>query len=123
MLGLGIVSRIASGMIADKIGGLGTIMLGAALQCVALAFYIPFDGLMTLYVVIYCLWIYCLWPVRARTGRDRAQLRRSYGQYFPASEADTRVSLVLMTTVISLAIGGWMSGEIFGLTGRIKSRF
>lgn len=93
-------------------------MLGAALQCVALAFYIPFDGLMTLYVVIYCLW-----PVRARTGRDRAQLRRSYGQYFPASEADTRVSLVLMTTVISLAIGGWMSGEIFGLTGRIKSRF
>ena len=70
MLGLGIVSRIPSGMIADKIGGLGTLLLGAALQCVALAFYIPFDGLMTLYVVIYRLG-----PVRARTGRDRAQLR------------------------------------------------
>ena len=44
-------------------------------------------------------------------------------QYFPAREAGTRVSLVLMTTVIGMAIGGWMSGEVFDPTGCIKSRF
>ena len=48
MLGLGVVSRIASGFIADKIGGLGTLLLSSTLQCAALFFYIPFDGLMSL---------------------------------------------------------------------------
>jgi len=115
MLGLGIVSRIASGMIADKIGGLGTLLLGSALQCLALAFYIPFDGLMSLYIV------------SGLFGLAQGGIVPSYAmivrQYFPAREAGARVSLVLMTTVIGMAIGGWMSGEIFDLTGSYQMAF
>jgi len=115
MLGLGVVSRITSGFIADKIGGLGTLLLGSALQCAALFFYIPFDGLVSLYVV------------SALFGLSQGGIVPSYAlivrQYFPAREAGARVSLVLMTTVIGMAIGGWMSGEIYDLTGSYQAAF
>ncbi|MGH6912416.1 MAG: MFS transporter, partial [Geminicoccales bacterium] len=51
MLGLGVVSRLVSGLIADRIGGVATLILGSTLQCLALLFYLPFDGLTSLYVV------------------------------------------------------------------------
>jgi len=51
MLGLGVVSRLGSGFIADRIGGLKTLILGSALQCLSLIFYLPFDGLTSLYIV------------------------------------------------------------------------
>src|SRR5262249_57838607 len=51
MLGLGIVSRIASGFIADRIGGVATLLFGSALQGVALLLYLLFDGLVSLYVI------------------------------------------------------------------------
>lgn len=115
MLGLGVVSRIASGFLADKIGGLGTLILGSTLQCIALLFYIPFDGLVSLYVV------------SALFGLAQGGIVPSYAmivrQYFPAREAGTRVSLVLMTTVVGMAIGGWMSGEIYDLTGSYQAAF
>ncbi len=115
MLGLGVVSRIISGFIADKIGGLGTLLLGSTLQCAALFFYIPYDGLVSLYVV------------SALFGLAQGGIVPSYAlivrQYFPAREAGARVSLVLMTTVIGMAIGGWMSGEIYDLTGSYQAAF
>jgi len=115
MLGLGIVSRITSGFIADKIGGLGTLLIGSALQCMALIFYIPFDGLASLYVV------------SGLFGLAQGGIVPSYAlivrQYFPAREAGTRVSVVLMTTVIGMAVGGWMSGEIYDLTGSYRVAF
>ena len=115
MLGLGVVSRIASGLLADKMGGLGTLILGSMLQCMALLLYIPFDGLISLYVV------------SALFGLAQGGIVPSYAmivrQYFPAREAGTRVSLVLMTTVVGMAIGGWMSGEIYDLTGSYQAAF
>lgn len=115
MLGLGIVSRITSGFVADKIGGLGTLLIGSTLQCLALIFYIPFDGLVSLYIV------------SGLFGLAQGGIVPSYAlivrQYFPAREAGTRVSLVLMTTVIGMAIGGWMSGEIYDLTGSYRAAF
>ena len=115
MLGLGVVSRITSGFIADKIGGLGTLLLGSTLQCAALLFYIPFDGLISLYVV------------SALFGLSQGGIVPSYAmivrQYFPAREAGARVSLVLMTTVIGMDVGGWMSGEIYDMTGSYQAAF
>ena len=91
MLGLGVVSRLASGLIADRIGGVGTLILGSALQCLALLFYLPFDGLTSLYVV------------SALFGLSQGGIVPSYAlivrDYFPAREAGTRISLVLMATV------------------------
>ena len=43
--------------------------------------------------------------------------------YFPAREAGTRVSLVLTSTVLGMAIGGWLSGEIYDLTGSYAAAF
>jgi MFS family permease len=115
ILGLGVVSRIGSGFIADRIGGLGTLILGSTLQCVALIFYLPFDGLTSLYVV------------SALFGLAQGGIVPSYAlivrQYFPAREAGQRVSMVLMATVIGMALGGWLSGEIFDLTGSYQAAF
>jgi MFS family permease len=115
MLALGVVSRLASGVIADRIGGLGTLILGSSLQCVALLFYLPFDGLTSLYVV------------SGLFGLAQGGIVPSYAlivrQYFPAREAGTRISLVLMATVIGMALGGWMSGAIYDLTGSYSTAF
>jgi MFS family permease len=115
MLGLGVISRLASGLIADRIGGVGTLVLGSTLQCIALLFYLPFDGLVSLYVV------------SALFGLSQGGIVPSYAlvvrEYFPAREAGTRVSLVLMSTVAGMAIGGWMSGEIYDFTGSYQAAF
>ncbi len=115
MLGLGVVSRIASGFIADKIGGVATLLLGSTLQCVALFFFIPFDGLVSLYLI------------SALFGLSQGGIVPSYAlivrKYYPAREAGTRVSIVLMTTVAGMALGGWISGEIYDLTGSYRMAF
>ncbi|HEY7688363.1 MAG TPA: MFS transporter [Dongiaceae bacterium] len=115
ILGFGVVSRLVSGLIADRIGGLGTLILGSSLQCMALIFYLPFDGLMSLYIVstLFGLAQGGIVPSYALIVRD----------YFPAREAGAKVSLVLMSSVIGMAIGGWMSGEIFDLTGSYQAAF
>jgi MFS family permease len=115
MLGMGVISRLGSGLIADRIGGVGTLILGSAMQCLTLLFYIPFDGLTSLYVV------------SALFGLSQGGIVPSYAlivrQYFPARQAGVRVSLVLMSTVIGMAIGGWMSGAIFDWTGSYSAAF
>lgn len=115
MLGLGVVSRLTFGLIADRIGGVGTLLLGSFLQCLALAFYIPFDGLVSLYVV------------SGLFGLAQGGIVPSYAlivrQYFPASEAGTRIGLVLTATILGMALGGWMSGAIFDLTGSYQAAF
>jgi MFS family permease len=115
MLGLGILSRLASGLVADRIGGIGTLILGSALQCLALLFYLPFDGLTSLYIV------------SALFGLSQGGIVPSYAlivrEYFPAREAGTRVSLVLTATLVGMAVGGWMSGAIYDLTGSYRVAF
>ena len=115
MLALGIVSRLVSGWIADHIGGLKTLILGSLGQCLALLFYLPFDGLVSLYIV------------SALFGLSQGGIVPSYAlivrDYFPAKEAGARVSLVLMATVVGMALGGWMSGEIYDLTGSYQAAF
>ncbi len=115
MLGLGVVSRLGSGLIADRIGGLKTLILGSALQCLSLIFYLPYDGLTSLYVV------------SALFGLAQGGIVPNYAlvvrEYFPAREAGARVSLVLMASVVGMAIGGWLSGEIHDLTGSYRAAF
>ncbi len=115
MLGMGIISRLASGLIADRIGGVGTLLLGSVLQGVALLLYVPFDGLMSLYIIsgLFGLFQGGIVPSYALIVR----------QYFPPDEAGARVGLVLMSTLIGMALGGWMSGLIFDLTGSYQAAF
>ena len=44
-------------------------------------------------------------------------------EYFPPQEAGGRVGMVIMATVFGMALGGWMSGYIFDLTGSYRIAF
>jgi len=115
MLALGIVSRIASGFIADKIGGLATLLIGSTLQMVALLMYLMVDGLSALFVV------------SALFGLFQGGIVPSYAivvrEYFAPNEAGVRVGIVLMATIVGMALGGWLSGLIFDLTGSYAMAF
>ncbi len=115
MLGFGIVSRIGSGFIADRIGGLSTVLLGSALQGIALALYLVSDGLTAIYVVSILF------------GLAQGGIIPSYAivirEYFPPGEAGTRLGTVIMATVIGMALGGWMSGAIFDHSGSYRLAF
>jgi MFS family permease len=115
MMACGIVGRIGSGVIADHIGGLRTLMLGSALQGVALLLYLLYDGLVSLYVI------------SAVFGLFQGGIVPSYAliirEYLPPREAGTRVGIVLMTSLFGMALGGWMSGYIFDMTGSYRAAF
>jgi MFS family permease len=115
MLGFGLVSRIGSGFVADRIGGAATLLIGSALQGVALFLYLFFDGLVSLFVIsaLFGLFQGGIVPMYAILVRD----------YFPPREAGTRLGVVLMATLIGMALGGWMSGAIFDLTGSYRAAF
>jgi len=115
MLGLGIVSRIVSGFFFDRIGGLRTLLLGSLLQGLALLLYLPFDSLWSLYVVsgLFGLFQGGIVPSYAIIVREN----------FPAHEAGTRVGLALMATLIGMALGGWLTGVIFDVTGSYRAAF
>ena len=109
MLGFGVISRLLSGFFSDRIGGVGTLIIGSILQCLALILYIPFDGLASLYMV------------SALFGLSQGGIVPSYAlivrDNFPAREAGLRISMVLTATVFGMALGGWLSGEIYDMTG------
>jgi MFS family permease len=115
MLGFGIVSRLASGWVADRIGGVRTLLLGSSLQAVALLLYLPFDTLWSLYVV------------SALFGLFQGGIVPSYAiiirEFFAPQEAGARVGVVVMATLFGMALGGWMSGEVFDLTGSYRAAF
>jgi MFS family permease len=115
MLGFGVVSRLASGWICDRLGGRRMLLLGSALQALALVLFLPFDGLVALYVL------------SALFGLFQGGLVPSYAvivrECFPPQEAGVRVGTVLMATVFGMALGGWMSGVIFDLTGSYQAAF
>lgn len=115
MLGFGLVSRIGSGLLADRIGGAATLLLGSALQGFALLLYLFFDGLVSLFVIsaLFGLFQGGIVPMYAILVRD----------YFPPHEAGTRLGVVIMATLIGMALGGWMSGVIFDLTGSYRAAF
>ncbi len=115
MLACGIVSRLVSGWICDRIGGVRTLLLGSALQGTALLLFLPFDGLVPLYVV------------SALFGLFQGGIVPSYAiivrEYFPPAQAGVRVGAVIMATLLGMALGGWMSGKVFDLTGSYQAAF
>jgi MFS family permease len=115
MLAAGVVSRLVSGVICDRIGGLRTLLLGSVLQGTALLLFLPFDSLSSLYVA------------SALFGLFQGGIVPSYAiivrEHFPAKEAGARVGTILMCTLLGMALGGWMSGKVFDLTGSYHAAF
>jgi MFS family permease len=115
MMGFGIISRIACGFLADRIGSLQTLLLGSVLQGLALFLYLWFDGLVSLYVIsaLFGLFQGGIVPMYAIIVRE---------QFSPA-ETGLRIGVVLMASLIGMALGGWISGAIFDLTGSYRAAF
>ena len=115
MLGFGLISRVACGFIADKIGGLATLLISSVLQGVALFFYLLFDSLVSLYVIsaLFGLFQGGIVPMYAIIVREN----------FAPGKAGTRLGIVLMATLFGMALGGWMSGVIFDFTGSYVAAF
>ena len=115
MLGFGIVSRIGSGWLADRVGGAMTLFIGSTLQGVALVIYLVSNSLTSLYLT------------SALFGLFQGGIVPSYAiivrEYYPAREAATRVGLAVSATIVGMALGGWMGGVLFDLTGSYRAAF
>jgi len=111
----GVASRLVSGLIADRLGGVRTLLIGSGLQCLALFLYLPSGGLVSLYMVSLVF------------GLAQGGIVPSYAlvvrEYMPSQEAGRRVGFVLMATILGMALGGWMSGWIYDVTGSYTMAF
>ena len=115
MLACGIVSRLVFGLICDRIGGIRTLLLGSALQGVALLLFLPYDGLVPLYIIsaLFGLFQGGIVPTYAIIVRE----------HFEPAQASVRVGAVIMATLVGMALGGWLSGWIFDITGSYHAAF
>jgi len=111
----GVASRLVSGLLADRLGGVMTLLIGSALQCLALFLYLPSGGLVSLYMVSLIF------------GLAQGGIVPSYAlvvrEYMPSQEAGRRVGFVIMATILGMALGGWMSGWIYDVTGGYHMAF
>lgn len=115
MLGLGIISRVGSGFVADRIGGAATLAVGSLMQGLALFLYLWFDGLTSLFIVtgIFGLFQGGIVPMYAVIIRE----------YLPAKEAGVRIGLVMSATILGMAFGGYVSGAIFDFFASYRVAF
>ena len=115
MLFLGIFSRIGSGVVADKIGGSATLLIGAIMQGTALVLYLFFDGLASLYIIsgIFGLFQGGIVPMYAVICRE----------FLPPREAGARIGFVISATIFGMAFGGWISGAIYDWTQSYRLAF
>jgi MFS family permease len=115
MMAFGVISRIGSGFLADRIGGIRTLLIGSVAQGFALLFYLFFDSLTSLYLI------------SAMFGLFQGGIVPSYAiivrESMPASEAATRVGIVILASVVGMSFGGWVSGVIFDATGSYAAAF
>ncbi len=111
----GVAPRLVSGLMADKFGGVVTLLIGSTLQMLALFLYLPTSGLTSLYLVSMVF------------GLSQGGIVPSYAvivrEYLPAKEAGARVGFVIMSTIIGMALGGWLSGVIYDATGSYQLAF
>jgi MFS family permease len=115
LLGCAFVSRQFWGAMADRIGGLRTVMAGSACQAGAIAAFLLTQNEVGLFVIagIYGLGFSGIIPSYAVTIRD----------LFPSAEASWRIPAVLFTGMSGMAVGSWLSGWIFDYFGSYAPAF
>ncbi|WP_282151029.1 MFS transporter [Ruegeria atlantica] len=115
MLFGGVISRVISGMVADQLGGVLTVLIGSVLQCLALFLFLPYDGMVSLYLISLLF------------GLSQGGIVPGYAlivrEFMPPKEAGARVGFVMMMTIMGMALGGWMSGWIYDVTGNYQLAF
>jgi MFS family permease len=109
MLAGGVVSRLCYGVLSDRIGGLLVLAIGGTLQMLALALFLVESGEATLYLIALVF------------GLSQGGIVPAYAiivrEYMPPREAGRRVGVVMGATIVGMALGGWLSGWLYDLTG------
>lgn len=115
MLGFGIISRVSSGWISDRIGGLNTLLLGSGLQALVITLFLFVDSLNGLYLISIAF------------GLSQGGIVPSYTiiirKFFRANEAGQRIGLAFVATTFGMALGGWIAGVLYDLTGSYTLSF
>jgi MFS family permease len=115
MLACAFLSRQAWGALADRIGGLRTVMAGSACQAVAIALFLLTQDEAGLFFV------------SAAFGLGFAGIIPSYSvavrDLFPASEASWRMPLTLFTAMSGMAFGSWFAGALYDHFGYYAPAF
>jgi MFS family permease len=115
MLGFGVISRIGSGWLSDRIGGLVTLLLGSALQLAVLIAFLTGNSLVFLY------------GISIAFGLSQGGIVPSYTiilrAFFPPEQAGWRISTSFLFTVAGMAFGGWIAGLLYDLTGSYTVSF
>lgn len=102
------ISRLAFGIVSDRIGGLNTILIGSTMQCAALSLFIFFDQQDQLYLIaaLFGLVFGGIVPAYGMTVRD----------LFPAKEAAKRTGYVYFFGYIGMGGGGLVGAMVYDIT-------
>jgi len=109
LLACSAVSRLGFGFLSDRLGGLRTIFIGAALQALALSLFAIVDSLYGLYLVsaLFGLVFGGIVPAYAIATREM----------YPDGDVGWRMGVVFFFGTVGMALGGFLGGWIFDLTG------
>ncbi|MBS0561648.1 MAG: MFS transporter [Proteobacteria bacterium] len=115
LLGIAFITRQFWGWVADRLGGLGTVLLGSAAQAVAILIYAEFPSTAGVVTgsVVYGLGFAGIVPAYVLAIRD----------LYPSREAGWRVPIMLLSGMTGMAVGSWLAGAIFDATGHYGLAF
>jgi MFS family permease len=115
LLGAGLLSRQAWGLVSDRIGGLQTALLSSALQAAGMAGFVFTQSEAGLFTVATAFGIgfSALIPAYVLAIRD----------LFPANEAYWRVPSLLLLSGSGMAVGGWLAGYLYDMHGYYAPAF
>ncbi len=109
------VSRIAFGMLADRIGPFPTLIIASSCQAVMMLAFASVESLAALYVAaaLFGLGFAGIMPCYALVIRA----------LFPATQAGWRIASQYLFAAIGMGLGGWLAGAIYDLTGSYGMAF
>jgi MFS family permease len=115
MLGSAFLARQAWGALADRIGGLRTVMTGSACQALAIAAFLITQDEVGLFAIAaaFGFGFSGIIPAYAVTIRE----------LFPATEASWRIPLTLFTAMGGMAFGSWFAGALYDHFGYYAPAF
>jgi MFS family permease len=115
MLGAAFLGRQFWGWLADRIGGLPTVLAGSICQATTLAAFLATSDEAGLFAIagLFGLGFSGIVPAYVLVIRD----------LFPAREASWRVPLMLLCGTAGMAFGGWMGGAIYDGAGSYAPAF
>ena len=115
MLAFGFMGRQLWGVVADRIGGLRTVLFGSACQIVTMTGFLLTQDEAGLFVVA------------ASFGLGFSGIIPAYvlalRELYPASEASWRVPSLLLCSGSGMAAGGWLAGAIYDYAGFYAAAF